>query len=147
MNRPASFPAHRRALQGAYLLEALIALVVFSLGMLGLLGLLAGALHASGGARWRSEGFDIAAATLARIATEDPASLAARYDAAADGAGYRALLAQAIQLPGVSVDVNAPTVSVDYATESRRIRVTVHWQLPGEAIAHEASISAALPHR
>lgn len=147
MNRAASFPAHRRALQGAYLLEALIALVVFSLGMLGLLGLLAGALHASGGARWRSEGFDIAAATLARIATEDPGSLAARYDAAADGAGYRALLAQAIQLPGVSADLNAPTVSVDDATESRRIRVTVHWQLPGEATAHEASISAALPHR
>lgn len=146
MKRSVSVAVGRHRLRGAYLLEALIALVVFSLGMLGLLGLLAGALHASGGARWRSEGFDIAAATLARIVTEDPASLVARYDAAADGAGYRALLAQAIQLPGVSADVNAPSVSVDDATGSRRIRVTVHWQLPGESVTHEASISAALPH-
>ncbi|HEX6796006.1 MAG TPA: hypothetical protein VF304_19375 [Casimicrobiaceae bacterium] len=146
MKRLVSVAIGPRRLLGAYLLEALIALVVFSLGMLGLLGLLAGALHASGGARWRSEGFDIAAATLARIATEDPASLVARYDPAADGAGYRALLAQALRLPGVSAGANAPSVSVDDATESRRIRVTVHWQLPGEAVTHEASISAALPH-
>ena len=147
MNRPASHPVPRGKLQGAYLLEALIALVVFSLGLLGLLGLLAGALHASGGARWRGEGFAIAAGTLARIATEDPGSLVARYDAATDGAGYRALLAQALRLPGVSADVNAPSVGVDDTTGSRRIRVTVHWQLPGETATHEVSISAALPHR
>src|SRR6185437_16712246 len=90
MKRSVSVAVARHRLRGAFLLEALIALVVFSLGMLGLLGLLAGALHASGGARWRGEGFAIAAGTLARIATEDPASLVARYDAAADGAGYRA---------------------------------------------------------
>jgi type IV pilus assembly protein PilV len=132
--------------RGAYLLEALVALIVFSLGMLGLLGLLAGAVHASGSAKWRSEGFDIAAGTVARIATEDPASVVERYDASRDGPGYRALLEQAMQLPGVSATVNAPTVSVDDALDGRRIRVTVHWQLPGDAAVHEASISAALPH-
>jgi type IV pilus assembly protein PilV len=128
-----------------YLLEALVALIVFSVGMLGLLGLLAGAIRSSGSAKWRSEGFDIAAAALARIAIEDPASVVGRYDAEADGAGYRALLAQAMQLPGVSALTNAPSVTVDDASGSRRIRVTVHWQVPGDA-AHQVSISAALPH-
>lgn len=129
-----------------YLLEALVALIVFSVGMLGLLGLLASAIRSSGSAKWRSEGFDIAAATLARIATEDPAFVVDRYDANAGGPGYRALLAQAMQLPGVSALTNPPSVTVDDASESRRIRVTVRWQLPGESAAHKASISAALPH-
>jgi type IV pilus assembly protein PilV len=142
-----STPGDRSRSRGAYLLEALIALIVFSFAMLGLLALLAGAIDASGRAKWRSEGFAIAAGAVARIATEDPASLVERYDASRDGAGYKLLLAQASGLPGVSDAANAPSVGVDDAVDSRRVRVTVRWQLPGEASAHEASISAALPHR
>jgi type IV pilus assembly protein PilV len=135
------------ASRGAFLLEALVALIVLSLGLLGLLGLLAGAMRASGGAQWRSEGFAVAAAAFARISTEDPAALAARYDPSADGPGYRQLLVQAMRLPGVSRDVNTPGVSIDDAAESRHIRVTVRWQLPGESGTHHASVSGALPHR
>jgi type IV pilus assembly protein PilV len=131
---------------GAFLLEALVALGVFSVGMLGLLVLLAGALRASGGAQWRSEGFDIAAAALARMWTEDAGTLAARYDAAADGAGYRGLLAQAMRLPGVTPAANAPRVVVDDTAGARRIRVTVRWQLPSDAVVHQASVTAVLPH-
>jgi type IV pilus assembly protein PilV len=138
---------NRSASRGAFLLEALVALIVLSLGLLGVLGLLAGAMRASGSAQWRSEGFDIAAAALAVISADDPAGLAARYDAAVDGPGYRQLLVQAMRLPGVSPDVNAPIVSIVDSAESRRIRVIVRWQLPGEAAGHRASVSGALPHR
>lgn len=137
----------RSASRGAFLLEALVSLIVLSLGLLGVLGLLAGAMHASGSAQWRSEGFDVAAAALSRIFTDDPAGLAARYDASVDGPGYRELLVQAMRLPGVSPDVNAPIVSIVDSAENRRIRVIVHWQLPGEATSHNASVSAVLPHR
>jgi len=133
------------ALRGTYLLEALVALVVLSLGMFGLLGLLAGALRGSAGATWRGDGFDIAADALARISAEAPATIVDRYDASADGAGYRALLAQATRLPGVSSDANAPNVSIDDAGEIRRVRVVVRWQPPGERL-HQASIHVALPH-
>lgn len=135
-----------RAARGFYLLEALVALIVFAIGMLGLLSLLAGALRASAGATWRSEGFDIAANALARIATEDAAAVSGLYDASANGSGYRALLAQAMGLPGVSADANAPEVTFEDATESRRVDVVVHWQAPGEAV-HRASVRATLPHR
>ena len=132
----------RSASRGAFLLEALVSLIVLSLGLLGVLSLLAGAMHASGSAR-----FDVAAAALSRIFTDDPAGLAARYDASVDGPGYRELLVQAMRLPGVSSDVNAPIVSIVDSAENRRIRVIVHWQLPGEATSHNASVSAVLPHR
>lgn len=133
--------------RGTFLLEALVALCVFSLGMLGLLGLLAGALRASGSAQWRSEGFDIAAAAVARMWTEEPGTLESRYDAAAGGAGYRAILAQAMRLPGVTTAINAPRVTVEDTGERRRVRVTVLWQLPSDAVAHQASVIGVLPHR
>jgi type IV pilus assembly protein PilV len=131
---------------GAFLLEALVALVVFSLGMLGLLALLAGALRASGSAQWRSEGADLAAAAIARMTTEDGATLVTRYDAT-DGDAYRALLQQAARLPGVSSTTNAPGVDIDDTAERRRVRVDVRWLAPGETTAHRASVSAMLPHR
>lgn len=132
------------ALRGMYLLEALVALVVLSFGMFGLLGLLAGALRGSAGATWRGDGFDVAADALARISAEAPATIVDRYDASADGAGYRALLAQAARLPGVSSDANAPDVGIDDAGETRRVRVVVRWQPPGERL-HQASIRVTLP--
>ena len=131
---------------GVFLIETLVALVVFSLGMLGLLALLAGALRASGNAQWRSEGADLAAAAIARMTTEDGATLTARYDATS-GDAYRALLQQATRLPGVSRTRNAPSVDIEDTAERRRVRVDVRWLAPGETIAHRASVSAMLPHR
>jgi type IV pilus assembly protein PilV len=131
---------------GVFLLEALLALVVFSLAMLGLLGLLTHALRDSGSAHWRGEAFDVAAGALSRMWAEDPAALAARYDGAADGPGYRALLAAAMRLPGVTAASNAPRVTIDDSTStSHRVSVTVYWQLPAEANAHHASVAGVLP--
>jgi type IV pilus assembly protein PilV len=131
---------------GMFLLEALLALVVFSFGMLGLLGLLAAALRDSGSAHWRGEAFDLASATLSRMWAEDPAGLDARYDGAAGGPGYRALLGNAMRLPGVHADANAPLVTIDdAAVDSRRISVIVYWQLPADAGAHHASVTGVLP--
>lgn len=132
--------------RGVFLLEALLALVVFSLSILGLLGLLVHALRDSGSAHWRSEAFDVASAALSRMWAEDPAALAARYDGTADGPGYRALLAAAMRLPGVSAVSNAPLVTVDEAASAtRRVSVTVYWQLPAERNAHHASVAGVLP--
>lgn len=132
--------------RGMFLLEALLALVVFSVGLLGLLGLVAAALRESGSARWRGEAFDVASATLSRMWAEDPSALASSYDGATDGPGYRALLDAAMRLPGVSAGVNAPLVTIeDAATGSRRVLVTVFWQLPAERSAHHASVTGVLP--
>ena len=88
-------PRHRVA--GTFLLEALLALVVFSVGTLGILELIAGAQRESGNARWRSEAAALAASALARMWAEHPATLESRYGTS-DGAGYRALRAAAQRL-------------------------------------------------
>ena len=137
--------ARRRRASGAFLLEALIAIVVFAVGTLGLLELIAGAARESGNARWRDEAFTLAASTLSRMWTDDPATLDSRYDAT-NGAGYRALRAAAERLPGVGSAVNAPLVAVDTSIPGRwRVAITVFWQQPGERRAHRALAAGMLP--
>ena len=136
--------ARRRHVSGAFLLEALVAIVVFAVGTLGLLELIAGAARESGNARWRDEASTLAASTLSRMWTDDPATLDARYDAT-NGAGYRALNAAAEHLPGVGGGINAPLVDVDGTTPGRwRVSITVFWQQPGERRAHRAVASGML---
>ena len=136
----------RRAQGGLFLLEALVALVVFSLAMMGLAGALGHALRESGSTRWRGEAFELASSPLARMWVEDAATLATRYDALSDGVAYRALLAAASRLPGVSTGENAPVVKItSEALGRRRVHVTVYWRLPGDSRAHAASASAILP--
>jgi type IV pilus assembly protein PilV len=137
--------ARRRRASGAFLLEALVAIVVFAVGTLGLLELIAGAARESGNARWRDEAFTLAASTLSQMWTDDPATLDVRYDAT-NGAGYRALRAAAERLPGVGSGVNAPLVAVDTSIPGRwRVAITVFWQQPGERRAHRALAAGMLP--
>ena len=130
-----------------FLLEALLALVVFSLSMLGLLGLLAHALRESGSAHWRGEAFDVASAALSRMWAEDPGRA---HGALRQRIGRSRLssvaAAAAMRLPGVSAASNAPLVTIDEAASAtRRVSVTVYWQLPAERNAHHASVAGVLP--
>ena len=137
--------ARRRRASGAFLLEALVAIIVFAVGTLGLLELIAGAARESGNARWRDEASTLAASTLSRMWTDDPATLDAHYDAT-NGAGYRALRAAAERLPGVGSGVNAPLVAVDTSIPGRwRVAITVFWQQPGERRADRALAAGMLP--
>lgn len=130
---------------GAFLLEALVAIVVFAVGTVGLLELIAGTARESGNARWRHEAFTLAASALSRMWTDDPATLDVRYDAT-NGAGYRALSAAAGRLPGVRAGVNAPLVTLDRSTPGRwQVAITVFWQQPGEQRVHRAVAAGMLP--
>jgi Tfp pilus assembly protein PilV len=135
--------------RGAFLVEALVAILVFSIASAGLFLLLANALRESGNALARTAAAAVAASTIARMAAEDPATLADRYDAQRGGSGFRALLAAAQRLPGVSDTVNAPVVAVDPGPSigSRRVSVTIHWQLPVESAAHRSSVSSVVAPR
>jgi hypothetical protein len=135
----------RRA-SGLFLLEALVALLMFALATIGFLGVLSAALRDNGNAQWRGSAFDLAASTLSQMWAEDAGTLAAGYDAPTSGSGYQALLAAALRLPGVTRTDNVPAVTVEDAPGGRRhVVVTVQWQLPTETGAHRASVRGVLP--
>lgn len=139
--------ATRRHARGSFLLEALAALVVFTLALLGLATSVAAGLRQAGSAQWRNEAVDIAAATLARMSVEDPGTLAARYAADRGADGYLALVAQAMRLPGVTATTNLPTVEIIDEADARRVLVTLFWQPPGAARIHHAALAAVFPAR
>ena len=131
--------------RGAFLIEALVAVLVVSIAIAGLFTLIANLVRASGDAMLRAEAAEIAAALVARMAAENPASLADRY-ATPDSAGFAALAAAAQRLPGVTRTANAPTVSVADGPSigTRRVVVGVQWQAPTAAAPHRATMTTVV---
>ncbi len=132
--------------RGALLVEALVALAVFALGILGNVSLLAHTARAVSAAHWRMEAARLAQAQIAAMWTANPDTLAARYDKDAGGEAYAKLAELAQKLPGADIAGNAPEVSIGPgpAPRSRKVSVTLHWQLPGERVAHRYRTSAVI---
>lgn len=132
--------------RGAFLLEALVGMLVFSIAAAGVVALVAGAVRAGTNADLRSAATALAIATLARMATDDFAMLAERYDASRDGTGYRALVTRALQLPGVTPSRNLPAVSITEgpSAASRRVDLVISWQPPGASGPHRASLTTVI---
>jgi len=139
----------RRTSRGAFLVEALIASVIFSMAAAGLFALLANALRASNDALLRTEASGAAASTLARMSADDFATLADRYDSIGRGPGFLSLVAMAKRLPGVTDSVNTPVVVLapGPSANSLNASVTVYWQLPNETSPRRASITSVVAAR
>ena len=144
MNRPSS----RRSTQtGAFLLEAMIAILIFALGVLGIVGLQGSAMRFTNDAQYRGEAVYLANSLMARMWADDtdPVALAAKYDSGAGGSGYLAFKQMVSTLPGAPA--NDPVVEVNPATcgnppvpvvrpsvQGSVVCITVFWEPPGEAV-------------
>jgi type IV pilus assembly protein PilV len=145
-----TFPLERAASQrGAFLLEAMIAILIFSLGILGIVGLQAKAMRAVGDAQYRAEATYYATALAGKMWTYDPA-LAKTYFSSPSGAGYAAWASQITDattgLPGADIAGNEPTVIITDGSSITGLNalITVHWQAPSEDAPHTYVISATL---
>jgi type IV pilus assembly protein PilV len=145
----ASLSNSARTMGGAFLVEALVAVLVFSIAAAGVFSVLASATHASTNALMRAAATDLAASTIAHMSVEDLSTLAGRYDPAVPGTGYRTVAALAKRLPGVTDTRNLPLVAIDGGSSaaSRRVAITVFWQLPDETRPHRASMTSVIAPR
>ena len=139
----------RVAMRGAFLIEALVAVLVFSLAAAGVFSMLANGLRTSSNASIRDAANALAASTLARMSIEDLGTVAERYDPDVPGAGYRTLAKMARHLPGVTDTHNLPLVTVSGGSSagSRRVAITVFWQLPNETTPHRAQLASVVAQR
>jgi len=132
----------RSAQSGAFLLEALIGVLIFAFGILGLVGLQAVAIRNTNDLQYRGEAVAIAGAAMGRMWTMDRTKLKGFYegDKGSGGDGYLALVEAAERLPSVKDnDALAPTVTVadGPSTTSQLVTVTIRWQLPGDTTPHQ----------
>ena len=138
--------SHRRSARGAFLIEALIAILVVSIAAAGLFTLMANLLRTSSESLLRAEATELAVAALAQMAVENPDTLAEHYDALAGAAGFVSLVVAARRLPGVTGSANLPLVAVDPGPSAgtRRVTVTVQWRTPSALAAHRTSMSTVV---
>lgn len=125
--------------QGSMLLEAFIAILIFSMGILAIVGMQASAVKSSTDARYRSEASLLVNELVGEMWVSDrtPATLQTSFQGGAgtDGAAYTAWFSkvQAI-LPGAAA--NPPTVAVNTATSL--VTVAILWKPPNEPAAEPA---------
>lgn len=134
----------RHAQTGAYLLEALIGILVFSFGILGIVGLQAQAIRVTNDAEFRAEAIYLANSLLSLMWTDNPtpAHLKANYDSTVAGPGFTTFSTQVqnrfsgayVSPPIVKVnDLTDPTLPVAPSNTSSVVQVQVFWRVPGEA--------------
>ena len=120
--------------RGATLLEALIGILIFSIGILALVGMQALAIKHMSDAKYRSDAAFLANEIIGQMWV-NRASLGT-YAFAGAGAPPVAIdsWVTSIQnaLPGVTAAANLPIITVAGTT----VTVTVRWQLPGGADVH-----------
>src|SRR5712671_3357720 len=83
-----------RTQSGAFLLEALIGILNFSLGVLGIVGLQARAIRFTNDAEFRAEAMYLANSLISQMWTDDRALLKTKYDSTVGGLGYTAFKAK-----------------------------------------------------
>lgn len=144
-NPDAALPKSQR---GSMLLEALVAILIFSVGILAVVGMQATAVKAAADAKYRSEASLLANELLGQmwITNRTASTLKTNFEGS-DGSGgtyYNNWYANvAATMPGVSTTANAPSVTVDGTTGL--VTVVVQWKLPSEASgasAHNYTIIA-----
>jgi type IV pilus assembly protein PilV len=134
----------RRRQDGSYLLEALIAILIFSFGILGLIGLLGSSIRITNDARYRTEAANIASAMIADMWTMTSAQMDTQFGPS--GAKLADWKTKAAELLPSSA-ANPPTVDLTQpglSPQSRTAVVTVFWKLPGEAELHRHLMTAQI---
>jgi type IV pilus assembly protein PilV len=135
---------------GYMLFEAMVALMIFTVGVLGIMGMVVVATQNNTDAKYRIEASLLVNELIGQMWADnrDPAVLTTNYagGAGTDGAKYTAWLNDIIankRLPGVEAgNPNVPSVVVTCIPScadprgSSQVFIRISWQLPGESSPH-----------
>ena len=121
----------RQQQTGAYLLEALIGILIFALGVLGIVGLQAASLRTTTDSAMRAEAVFAANQLLSQMWADDENSLVANYSSAFNGQPYKDFAAQLkstqggtwVADPAVVFDTIAPP-----SQQSHYVVINIQWK-------------------
>lgn len=139
-------PARSQSAQtGVMLLEAMVAILIFSLGVLSVIQLQAVSIKQATGAEYRSMAALLANDLISRMWASDKTAATLQTNFGTSGANYTQWLntVRSSGLPNVSSDKSTlPTVTFTTipatasGPASSRAEVTVFWQEPGDTTTH-----------
>ena len=135
-----------RAQRGAFLLEALISILVISFGILGIVGLQARSLNAVGDAQYRGEAAFYAATLAGRMWEHDPTDVVNYFGPT--GTGFTnwsdQITAAGSGLPGAAA--NPPTVVISDLDSGHGMmaKITISWKAPTDTTVHSYVSNAVI---
>lgn len=124
------------------LLEALVAILIFSVGILGIVKLQAASIQQSAAAEYRTMASMLANDVISQMWVSDKSTLKTNFETG--GTAYATWKAKvlAAKLPGVSSSAHTPTITITSVaaggtggTASNQAVVTVFWKPPQESTA------------
>ena len=136
MNTPA--PIYKQS--GVMLLEALIAILIFSLGILAIVGLQAASIKSAGDAKYRSDASLLANQLIGQMWVSDRTTTTLQSSFGTGGTDYSTWQSSvAAALPGTSTNPPSVTFTTDNstATPSSVATITIYWQSPSETTTHQ----------
>ena len=134
-------PQTRRPQQGAFLLEALIGILIFSLGILGIVGLQAQAIRFTNDSEYRAEAVYLANRLISEMWADKRDTLKANYESPG-GPQYALFKADVLsRLPSAPVTnpvvkVDTPDLPLAVTNTSSVVQVQILWQMPGDSTVH-----------
>lgn len=144
----------RRAIQGYVLLEALVAILIFSLGLLGMMGFQVASARIVTDSRFRTEAAILADELISKMAVDrrDVVVSNYAYDSASGGEGsggassrawFQDRVVGASKLPNASATVRvARGVAVDTFT----VAVRIQWDMPSSGTSDKAVAQKTVEH-
>lgn len=155
MNRPRSLKRSHQA--GVALIEALVAIVVFSVGILGIVGMQARSVQMLGDAGFRSQAAQHASGLISEMWTADPSQRAQLYSSAGSGARYAQWLTRvqtgSTALPGATANPPAVTVVTSQTVMAgvgvgtytvSDVTITMFWQRVGAPVSQYVTTARIL---
>jgi type IV pilus assembly protein PilV len=127
----------RKQQSGVMLLEALISILIFSIGILAIIGLQAAAISASSDAKYRSDASLLANQLIGQMWVSDRTAATLQTNFQTGGAAYNSWLA-VVQSTLPMVAANPPTVVVaPGVTVGNSVTITIFWKLPSGSSVHQ----------
>ncbi len=145
--------ASHHAQQGAFLLEALIGILIFSLGILGIVGLQAQAMRFTNDAEYRAEAVYLANSLISQMWADKQSTLKANYDSSVPGLKYPQFVTDVHNgMPGailttppvVRVDVTDGSMPLAATKTSSVVSVQISWTVPGDTTVHNYTTTGVI---
>jgi type IV pilus assembly protein PilV len=141
----------KKAQDGSVLLEALIAILIFSMGILAIVGLQAASIKTSTDAKYRSDASMLANQLIGQMWVSNRTTIPTQFASSPAGAAYTSWLNDVqATLPGAT-GTNAPSVTIvtnplplPTSAPTHTVNMILRWQSPGESSPHSYAVNTQI---
>jgi type IV pilus assembly protein PilV len=129
MTRRAQSSSRARGQQGVMLIEALVAILIFTLGVIALMGLQANSIAQMSAAKYRTDASYLVSQIMGRMWVDQPNITSYQSAGYIGRQGWDGLVA-------ATLPAGAGTITVTGLPPNQQVTVTITWKMPEDPVTH-----------